>query len=64
MSNSNFLVADNIAIQKYIKDEYNRESEFISYGAEKVSGFQRLDIEKYLKKPGDFILTIASIGFG
>ena len=59
--NSNFLVADNIAIQKYIKDEYNRDSEFISYGAEKVSGLQRLDIEKYLKKSGDFILTIARL---
>ena len=61
VSNSDFLVADNIAIQKYIKEEYNRESEFIAYGTERVLELQRLDIEKYLKKEDDFILTIARL---
>lgn len=61
VSNSDFLVADNIAIQKYIKEEYNRESEFIAYGTEKVLELKRLDIEKYLKEDGDFILTIARL---
>ena len=30
---SDYLIADNIAIQNYIKHEYNLESEFIAYGA-------------------------------
>ena len=61
VSKSNFLVADNIAIQDYIKKEYSRDSEFISYGAEKVSDLSKSIIEKYLIKKGDYILTIARL---
>ena len=31
--NSDYLIADNIGIQEYVKNEYNRHSEFIPYGA-------------------------------
>jgi len=61
VSRSNFLVAGNIAIQDYIKKEYGRDSEFISYGAERVSGFKKSLIEKYMIQKGDYILTIARL---
>ena len=59
--NSNYLVADNIAIQKYIKLNYNINSEFIAYGAEEVSDLSRNTIEKYLIEKGEFLLTIARL---
>jgi len=59
--NSNYLVADNIAIQEYIKHKYNTKSEFIAYGTDEVSDLSIQTIEKYLIKKGDFILTIARL---
>ena len=59
--NSNYLVADNIAIQEYIKINYGISSEFIAYGAEEVSDLSRNTIEKYLIEKGEFILTIARL---
>jgi len=59
--NSDFLVADNIAIQQYIQETYNITSEFIAYGTEYVSELKRPTIEKYLIKEGAYILTIARL---
>ena len=58
---SDFIISDNTAIQKYILDQYNKESEFIAYGARKVDNPQRSLITKYLKKEGDYVLTIARL---
>ena len=33
VKHSDYLIADNVGIQDYIYDEYNRNSEFIPYGA-------------------------------
>ncbi|MAJ13133.1 MAG: glycosyl transferase [Flavobacteriales bacterium] len=59
--NSNFLVADNIAIQEYIKHNYNVASEFIAYGTEKVGQLNKKTIVKHLLFPDDYILTIARL---
>ena len=45
---SDYLIADNIGIQEYIKDEYNLESEFIAYG----TGRPFIGDETYLKHYG------------
>ena len=59
--NSNFLVADNIAIQEYIKYNYNVPSEFIAYGTEKVGLLTKKTINKYLLHPDNYTLTIARL---
>ena len=58
---SNYIVSDNIAIQEYVKLRYNKESEFIAYGAEQVSSLKLGTITKYLLEDSPFILTIARL---
>ena len=58
---SNYIVSDNIAIQDYVKLKYNKESEFIAYGAEHVSNLKEQTISKYLLEEGPYILTIARL---
>ena len=58
---SNYIVSDNLAIQKYVKTNYNKDSKFIAYGAEVVSSLKRSTIEQYLVVDGDYILTIARL---
>ncbi|WP_405384886.1 DUF1972 domain-containing protein [Maribacter sp. LLG6340-A2] len=49
---SDFLISDSIAIKSYIKEKYNRDSEFIAYGAnlfinEKEHVLLEYNVEKY-----------------
>ena len=49
---SDFLISDSIAIKSYIRDKYNRDSEFIAYGAnlftnESENILEEYQIEKY-----------------
>lgn len=49
---SDFLISDSIAIKSYIKERYNRDSEFIAYGAnlfinEKEHVLLEYNVEKY-----------------
>ena len=61
VKNSNYIVSDNIAIQEYVKHRYNKESEFIAYGAEQVFSLKLEKITKYLLEDSPFILTIARL---
>ena len=61
VNSSNYIVADNIAIQNYVKSRYNKASEFIAYGAEQVSNLEIATIKKYLIEEGSYILTIARL---
>ena len=59
VKNSNYIVSDNIAIQEYVKHRYDKESEFIAYGAEQVPSLKLETISKYLLA-GIFILSISN----
>tara|TARA_B100000767_G_scaffold106448_1_gene102199 strand:+ start:5038 stop:6138 length:1101 start_codon:yes stop_codon:yes gene_type:complete len=58
---SDYLIADNIGIKNYIYDEYNRNSEFIPYGAiGNITPNSNCLIEFGLE-PDNYLLTIARL---
>ena len=61
IKNSDYLIADNIGIQQYIKREYNRNSEFIPYGALKPKKENIAILDFYRMKPDQYYLSIARL---
>jgi hypothetical protein len=61
IKNSDYLIADNIGIQQYIKNEYNRNSEFIPYGALKPKKENAAILDFYKMKPNRYYLSIARL---
>ena len=61
IKNSDYLIADNIGIQEYIKNEYNRHSEFIPYGALKPTKNNQDILDFYKMKPNSYYLSIARL---
>jgi len=59
--NSDYLIADNIGIQKYIKKAYNLSSEFIPYGALDAIYGEKEILEKYGITNSDYFLSIARL---
>ena len=58
---SDYLIADNIGIQDYIKKEYNRTSEFIPYGAVDILSPDRACLFNYGIKETSYFLSIARL---
>ena len=58
---SDYLIADNRAIQEYISEEYNRQSELISYGALIPDPPEFTCLENYGIKDTQYLLTIARL---
>ena len=61
VKHSDYLIADNVGIQKYIVDEYNRNAEFISYGTVDTLTPNHNFLKEYGLVPGNYILTIARL---
>ena len=61
VKHSDYLIADNVGIQKYIVDEYNRNAEFISYGAVDTAAPSPNFLKEYSIVPDNYILTIARL---
>jgi glycosyltransferase involved in cell wall biosynthesis len=61
VKHSDYLIADNVGIQKYIVDEYNRNAEFISYGAVDTVAPSLNCLKEYSLVPDNYILTIARL---
>ena len=61
VKHSDYLIADNVGIQKYIVDEYNRNAEFISYGAVDTAAPSPNFLKEYSLVPDNYILTIARL---
>ena len=57
---SDYLIADNIGIQEYIKDEYNRESEYIAYGSVDIKA-PKMDCLLDYGIKSDYLLSIARL---
>jgi len=58
---SDYLIADNVGIQEYIHDEYNRESEFIAYGAVDIKHPSVDCLAEYGLKANCYLLSIARL---
>ena len=61
VKHSDYLIADNIGIQKYILDEYNRNSEFIPYGAVDVFIPSPTCLKEFGLVPNNYLLSIARL---
>ena len=58
VKHSDYLIADNKGIQEYIKDEYNRDSEFIAYGTVDIKESNSDCLDNYGIKE-NYLLSIA-----
>jgi len=58
---SDYLIADNTAMQQYIHDEYNRESEFIAYGAVDMNPPSASCLSEYGINTDNYLLSIARL---
>lgn len=59
VKSSDFLIADSIAIQSYLKKSYNADSKYISYGANLFNNPDKLFPERYNVKTNEYFLLIA-----
>ncbi len=59
IKSSDFLIADSIGIQNYLKKEYNKESKYIAYGAKPFYNPNSDSLESYGVKPNNFNMLIA-----
>ncbi|MEE2954023.1 MAG: DUF1972 domain-containing protein [Bacteroidota bacterium] len=58
---SDYIISDNIGIQEYIKNEYNKESYFIPYGTSEIESFDSKVLLEYNLEPYKYLLSIARI---
>ena len=61
VKHSDYLIADNVGIQDYILEQYNRNSEFIPYGAFEPANPNTICLKEYGLVPNNYILTIARL---
>ncbi|WP_339835453.1 DUF1972 domain-containing protein [uncultured Maribacter sp.] len=58
---SDFLISDSIAIKSYIQEKYERDSEFIAYGANLFSNPTIQILNKYNIEPSKYNMLIARL---
>ncbi len=58
---SDYLISDNIGIKKYYLEKFNKESEYIAYGAKNVATFSEKTLIEYDLKPKNYFLIIARL---
>lgn len=56
---SNYLISDSMGIQKYLKNEYGKDSKYIAYGAEKFDNPNSSILNEYNIKKNQFNMLIA-----
>tara|TARA_Y100000385_G_scaffold291826_1_gene372801 strand:+ start:5485 stop:6576 length:1092 start_codon:yes stop_codon:yes gene_type:complete len=61
VKSSDFLVADSIGIQNYLKETYNVESKYIAYGAELFKSPEIEKIDEYNVEPYNYNMLIARL---
>lgn len=59
--NSDILIADSLGIQTYLKETYQKDSEYIAYGASVFSDPDVNILNKYNLKAGEYALIIARL---
>ena len=61
VKSSDYLVADSIGIQSYLKGKYNVDSTYIAYGANKVNSFREETLSKYALTAASYSMLIARL---
>ena len=56
---SDFLVADSLGIQDYLKEKYNKESTYIAYGAHPFANPDETIIDNYKLEKGNYNMIMA-----
>ncbi|GAB5400728.1 MAG: glycosyltransferase [Aureisphaera sp.] len=59
VKSSDYLIADSIGIQNYLKKKYDRESRYIAYGAEKFASPDDSILNEYHLEPQGYNMLIA-----
>lgn len=59
VKNSHVLIADSLAIKTYLKEKYNKEAVYISYGAEIPSLYEEAILQKFKLVKDGYFLVIA-----
>jgi len=61
VEHSHFIVSDNLGIQDYYKEKYNKESKFLAYGANIYDNYDENILKEYDLKPYNYFLIIARL---
>lgn len=61
VNHSDFLVADSIGIQDYLRKKYNIDSFYIPYGAELNNDYDQEVLEEYNLMPGEYNMLVARL---
>lgn len=61
VKHSHYLISDNIGIQAYYKEKYNKESTFLAYGADIKGNYNKEFLQEYQLKANDYLLIIARL---
>lgn len=61
INTSDFLISDSIGIQNYLKEKYDKRSEYIAYGANVFLNPEENVIEEYYISPHNYNLLIARL---
>ena len=61
VNESPFLIADNIGIQEYLKDKFNKDSFFLPYGADPVTNFDETCLANYSLKQRCYFMLVARL---
>lgn len=61
VKSSDFLISDSIGIQDYISSKYNRDSEFIAYGATVFNNPNKAVLSKYNVEKNKYSILIARL---
>lgn len=61
VKHSHFLIADNLGIQDYYKEKYNKESKFLPYGADIHNDYDISLLEEFKLKADSYYLIIARL---
>lgn len=59
VNKSDFLIADSIGIQRYIKEKYNKESSYIAYGAHNFNSPNEVVLTKYQVEKENYNMIMA-----
>jgi len=61
VKSSDYLIADSLGIQRYIKEKYDKDSTYIAYGATIFDNPNESILEQYQVKKHDFNLILARL---
>jgi len=61
VKHSHHLIADNMGIHDYYKEKYNKESKFLTYGADIHNNYDVEILKEYNLKPENYYLLVARL---